>query len=382
MVQERSSVRRLKKNRAHGKGRSVAPRENVIDEEAYGRELDSALEETQRDVSGDVAGQSWKIARRLVSRFRPTPAVLWPIMRNVFGRTKEPLSGSSQEMAFLSLSPLIYRALEDSGIKENLNLPAQPNVERLQLSDAVGCLGMDIAAALCYMHAISRRIAATMSDRIWRPIIEDALLRAQIGYYVGGNSAEFGYGRGMLAGFAGRAGLAIQIASGDMLQAQQTLEALAGGAEMKQAGLRIYRCEPLQVSAMALTAAGCSRDAAIGISSFSVQDKTIKRGSERYRWLAAFSIIEQLRMGSTENIRRSHWRALEYEKDSIDDLKARIQTLLRLGHSWGWVTEALAELESELSAEEDPFEESDEASSELERHFSDGGDLDAEPGDE
>jgi len=308
-------------------------------------EFDSALDAARQELSRQAAVsqlrvkrlESWEGASSLVKEFRPVPWLVWQVVRGVFG--KKDIIGSPHPQAFSVLDRLITQAAVDPSFETSFS----GATTKVPLSDAVGELGPDVAGALCYIHAICRRVGHLVAERIWRPIIDDALIRARIGYYVGGYCKPFGRGRGMLAGFSGRSGLAILIASGDLEQAKQILEALATGVDINEAGLRIYSCEPLQVAALTLTASGCARDAALGTSSFSDDGEGIELGtekerSEQYRWLAAFSICELLRIGKADLVKEDHWRALFITQALKEEILAKVKILNRRGHSWAWIT--------------------------------------------
>jgi len=299
-------------------------------EELQGGALDAARHQIQ---STGVAAGSWEVAGNIVRNFRPVPWILWKVVRSVFGKSSQ--IGKPDSIVFDIVHPLVVQAARDK------SLGGAEDAMSLSLEKAVQLTGTDTAAALCLMHGVCRRISSTLSERIWRPILDDALLRAQIGMFVGGNLERFGRGRGMLAGFSGRSGLAIQIASGDMNKAQRTLEGLAAGMAMRDVGMTIYGCDPLQVSAMTLAAAGVSSDAAIGTASYSTEGKNIPPSSTQFLWLSAFAIAERLRMGDVDRVENRYWDAFDLNQARRGELKQKVQQLQRKGHHWGWVINPL-----------------------------------------
>ena len=243
-------------------------------------------------------------------------------------------TGTVEPIAFDLVRPLILNAAKDKTlIKDGVTI-ATPVVK---IEEATKGLDLDVCAALCVVHGVCRRISVSLAERVWRPILEDALMRAQIGYHVGHHCPRFGRGRGMLAGFSGRCGLAVLIASGDLSKAQRALEGLASGMDIRKVGITVYGCDPLQVAAMTLSAAGCNIEAAFGVASFSSDGKDVAPKSEEFLWLSAFAISEHLRMGSTEQIEERYWQALGFELADRAALKEKIKILQRKGPSWGWI---------------------------------------------
>jgi hypothetical protein len=164
-------------------------------------------------------------------------------------------------------------------------------------------------------------------------------MRAGIGYFVGTMCEDFGPGRGMLAGFAGRVGLAVLIASGSSEQAQNAIALLAGGKPIEAVALDLYGCEPLHIAAMVLSAAGCGRESVLGIAAYSLSesDKVGLNRSQRM-WLAALTITERVRAGETDKVPQADWELMGYEvEEERHELSEIVTTLKRRGHGWGWM---------------------------------------------
>lgn len=299
------------------------------------RETARELEETQsRPGNASGAGDSWKRASDLVHNFEPVPPLLWTVLKSTFATDAAPRD--AQAMAFSAVVPLLRTALTDSTLGRGLSSDQLRNVHGL--TKTVDTIGSDVSAAICFIHAVCRRIANSVNERIWKPLLDDALLRAQMGYHVGRLSPSFGSGRGMLAGFASRSGLAVQIAAGTVDQIQQSLERLAGGSAIREVGTEIYGCEPLQVSAMMLIAGGCGRNAAFGVSKFGAT-KADCENEEQLLWLSAFSVVELMRIGGTDAISGKYWRTLGYSEEGKSALKKVVQSMQRRGHTWAWITQ-------------------------------------------
>ena len=243
----------------------------------------------EEEQISDGKNESWRVAARIVREFHPVPRMVWVIIRNVYGRV-----GTSTHkidpMIFSDVEPLIVKAAHDKTLGAQPPAPtppgapqksvimsrqaisakpdpapaaaAAPEIEIRNLEHAVSIIGSDVAGSICFIHAICRRVANSVAEKVWRPILDDALLRAHMGYLVGKNSRVFGPGRGMMAGFCGRSGLAILIGSGTMEQAHSALSWLAAGVEIGEICIKVYGCNPLQVAAMAAVSAGFNRDIA------------------------------------------------------------------------------------------------------------------------
>jgi hypothetical protein len=149
---------------------------------------------------------------------------------------------------------------------------------------------------------------------------------------------------GMLAGFAGRCGLAVLIASGDLEQARKALEMLATGTEIKNVGMALYGCDPLQISAMILSASGCGRDAAYGTvtySSSSTLDSAAGKDGTKSQaaWHSAFYITEYVRTARMEKIPSEIWERLNFRDDEAKkEVADKAKLALRRGHGWNWLS--------------------------------------------
>jgi hypothetical protein len=297
-------------------------------------ELGRSLDETERHINHVVKEKpdtlkTWRCAREVVEKFKPVPWFIWRISNYVFSRSGQ--INSVPEGMIMGLRRLLFAAASD------LLLGSGKPVSNLKV--ATSLLRSDVIAAVSVVHAVCRRLATKEFERIWRPIIDDALLRAQIGYYVGRRCEHFGAGRGMLAGFAGRAGLAILIASGDLQQARHALEELAAGRDIGEVGLELYGCDPLQVSALMLSASGCGKDAAFGVVTYvSKEPLESLANNEQRAWLAAFTVCEKIRLGQQVLVPSDYWQLLEYtEAGEREQLVELAKTFVREGTNWAWI---------------------------------------------
>lgn len=290
--------------------------------------------------SSSPEGRSWRDASSIVERLKPVPRLLWPVIHSVYGKPGTPTHADA--MMFSNVAQIVHRTAEDKTLAPNAR-----EGERLNLTQAVALVGADVAAAVCFVHAVCRKIYSVVPERVARPIVDDALLRTQLGFYVGSSSRSAGAGRGMIAGFAGRCGLAVQIASGDLDQAQRALVGLASGKDMTQVCMSVYGCDPLEVAALTLISGGCCREIAFGISSYSTRGRDVQEGTDQHLWLSLFSVIEGLRMGQGERVGEQYWRTLEYDAAKKDALNKLIVASQRRGHGWQWMTQPLLQADGE-----------------------------------
>ncbi len=306
------------------------------DEDSPAKRPNRELKAVEAELVNDTPeGRGWRIASNMVNRFRPVPHLVWPIVHSVYGRPGH--LGKPDAMMFSALAPLVIHGATDRTLSQGASEIA-PEGGR-SLTESVAVLGADVSAALCLVHAVCRKIGTTIPEKVARPILDDALLRTHIGFYVGLHSEELGPGRGMIAGFAGRCGLAVQIASGETQQASRALTGMASGQDMAKVCATVYGCDPLEVAALALIGGGCCREVAFGISSYSSLHRDCVQGTDQYRWLSLFSIIEATRMGQAETVSPEHWRALGYDPAGQKALEEKIMNSQRRGHGWNWITQ-------------------------------------------
>jgi len=310
--------------------------EQSLDDDAFEVELIKTLKETEKAVlerskisaSHDQA-RYWINARQVVEDFCPVPWFIWRLSNFVFSSSEYP--EEIPDGLVFGLRRLMFAAASDPvlGAGEKIN----------NVREALRILPPDVIAAVSVIHAICRRLSKKPHERIWRPILDDALLRARIGFDVGLIEPHFGPGKGMLAGFAGRVGLAILIASGEIEDARTALEMLASGDEINKVGLSIYSSDPLQISAMVLSACGCNRDAAFGTVSYASKDPLkIVDSDEQMRWLASFTVTEAIRMGEADKIDPKFWECLSYSsEEDKEELLTSAKVIIRRGHGWNWL---------------------------------------------
>ena len=305
----------------------------------FSQEIKSSIAETEQIIDNlgvdqdPIKQKSWLRSRELIESFQPVPWFIWRLSNFVFSNPES--NQRITEGLVFGLRRLIFAAASDPvlGAGEKIN----------RVRKALQVLPGDVVAAVSVIHAISRRIQSHDHERIWRPILDDALLRCRIGCALGELSPTFGRGRGMLSGFAGRAGLVVLISSGTLEQARKSLELLATGTDTSKVGLEVYGCDPIQVSAMLLSASGCGRDAAFGTVSYSLFDPKNPSeiepqvAQEQFNWLAAFAIIENIRTNKPGDIPEVFWEALSFSPEKRETLLENSKLIVRRGHGWQWL---------------------------------------------
>ncbi len=291
-------------------------------------EINTALEQA-RNIQ--IPKSQWEEAKKVVEEFQPVPWFIWRLANFVFGKPGRP--NKAGEGMVLGLKKVLLAAASDKVLGKG-----QP-ITRTR--DAIKAVRSDVVAATSVIHSISRKLATKPFARVWEPILEDAITRAHIGYFVGQMNLDFGPGRGMLAGFAGRIGIAILIATGTEYQADLALQNLAQGKTLREVGLQTYGTDPLQVSAMVLSACGCGKEAAIGTVAYANENQSTSIGDQSFdqkQWLAAFAITEHARMGQLSEVKEDHWKVLGFHQDSDkEDLSELVKLLVRKGHGWEWI---------------------------------------------
>lgn len=294
-----------------------------------------SVEKTRDDLinacSAQAFGQpmAFQAATDIVKDFRPVPWFVWRLTNFVFspGTVRHNLP----EGFVLGLRRLLFATASDPifGEGEKVN----------SLRQALAMLSPEVVGAVSAVHAICRRLTFHGNDRIWRPILDDALIRARIGYHVGAAQPEFGGGRGILAGFIGRIGLAVAIARGGDAEARQSLELIAQGKDAAVVCGELYGCHPLYIGSMILSAIGCGGHASLGVlAHLATSPHEIVSNFEQRQWLAAYSVTEAMRAGTPEIVELQDWQMLELEdQEAQEKLLSDARRYIRHGHGLAWL---------------------------------------------
>lgn len=312
--------------------------ESVYDEDAI-REIEKtseffANEQIVFNINDNI---SWNIAADIVKKIVPIPRIFWVIINSVYGRSGE--LRDVDPITFSIIENLLQRAIYDNDLINEVT-----KKDNFNLREVVALLGSDVSASLCYVYSVSRKVSRNLSERIFRAIIDDALLRARLGVLLGIEVPQIGVGRALLAGFSGRAGLAIQLASGNEDEAKIALSGLATGKDIGQVCQDVYGCDSLQVAALSLVAGGVNKEIALGISSFNNGGKDLIIGSEQYKWFLIFSILENLRLNKLDSIPISYWSYFGVDSSSVDKIVKSTHKIYRSGHKFSWILRPLTEM--------------------------------------
>lgn len=286
---------------------------------------------------GGPTDASWGAACEIIKKVRPLPYFLRNVIHAVFG--KSGCTGTVRAHSFSPLSALLLRAARDETLISAYAPRSQ--AETIQLSQAVEAVGVDVAAALCYVYAVSRRVSQLLAERATKPLLDDAFLRTLIGWHVGRSARRPYCGCAMLLGFSARCGLAIQVVSGEAERAAKTLAGFASGEKISKLCAANYGCDPFQVAALALLGAGCSREMALGLASSGSAAGSAQFGEEERRWRICFDLIEALRTGKHAQVDEQSWAQLEIDAEAKEKLIRDVQMILRRGHQWWWLAEPL-----------------------------------------
>lgn len=300
-------------------------------------EVRESLEQTEREAEELEAHdpqahihESWKNARLIIEHFKPTPYLIWRYSHFVIG-TAGVIRTLREDLLF-SLRKILLETASDPVLGAGYPIATD--------REAIDNVKPDVFVAAAILYSSCRRLKMFKFQRIWRPILEEALLRSRLGFHIAAESGEsFGSGRGMLAGFASRIGLVVQIATGDLKQARASLDRLARGEPVQKIGLELYGSEPLQVSSMLLVASGASRDAAYSVAGMPIDYLRTPEDRESFtRWQAVLSMIESFRFSKVDQILDEEWGLLfvkdELARQAIID---EIQLASRRGHGWDWM---------------------------------------------
>ncbi len=278
----------------------------------------------------NASSNSWDVAYSIIKKVKPVPLPLWVIMRFVYNNK---LNNSVVPVELSYFKYILNQAINNL-VSSNKSLEVQ-NLN-LSLDSLISLIGGELGSSICYINCISRKVINLLPPKISNPILEEALLRVEIGYIIGEHSKLFSKGKNILTGFLARSGLALQFISADTDLAKKALEKLAFGDDLESVGLEIYGCSPLQVSSMSLIEGGFNRDVAYGISS--IYEKSENELSEScFSWLSSFKINEYLREGKGELIGEKNWTSLGIDLNSRKEICLKVKNLLKYGSSWNWI---------------------------------------------
>ena len=144
---------------------------------------------TDLNLDGDKS-KSWKVARDIVENFNPVPSLCWRLANFVFNGDTNSNIKELPEGFVLGLKKLILKAANDDTIGIGVNIST--------VKEALQILPPDVVAACVVIHSICRKLQQKDYERIWKPMLDDAVVRARIGYMLGIYDPRFGCGRPFL----------------------------------------------------------------------------------------------------------------------------------------------------------------------------------------
>lgn len=306
--------------------------DDIVDSSASDRRLDDVSEV----VNGDIS-PTWVRATEIIKTVRPIPWAFWGLIRSVWG-SQNPHREIVDSSHFTVVEKLVLRAAGDP------DLTLGPVKGKRQFTDFYNAVGPETTASLCFIHAVCKRVSVSLQERVFKAIIDDALLRARLGVVLSQLSPKVSTGAGLLVGFSGRAGLAIQLASGTEASASEALKSLATGQSISSTGISVYGCDPLQVGALALIAGGCNKQIATGISAIDGKREDVLVGSPQYDWMLYFNTIEQMRIGRLDSMSPAELEYLAIGDEAKKDLAANSKLAFRSGHNFDWLLLNLSEM--------------------------------------
>jgi hypothetical protein len=316
-----------------GRGLIVEP-ELSADAEELKSQFEDSLIQSQQDlvsVCGKISQDetaSWQLASELITNFQPVPWFIWRLTNFVFSPG---VKRDLPEGFVLGLRRLLFATASDElfGSGEKVN----------SLKESLKILSPEMVGSVSAIHSVCRKLSSKSLERFWRPALDEALLRSRIGYLTGLHQPDFGGGRGLLAGFVSRIGLAVLIASGDEERAQAVFEDVSIGNDLGQVSRQLYGCHPLHVGGMLLSAIGCGGNACFGLVAFlSANPLEIISNFEQRQWLASLTIIEAIRNDSISEVALDHWEVLNLDSsDRRDQLVKASRSYVRVDHGLHWL---------------------------------------------
>jgi hypothetical protein len=309
--------------------------DRLIDEEYADQQTEEDHPESLSSEVGELFGKvggfskSWTIADKLVKEFDPVSWSLWRLIGFIMSRgTRINSVSGPMLLGYLKFLKLV-------GADPVLGASVELDSNEL----AAQHLKPDIIAATLFIHSISCHLHPRPLKKIWEGMLDDSLLRSRIGLELGKNIADFGLGRCLIAGFAGRAGLIVLIATGTHQQAARTLQSLARGGDIVQSGLDVYSIDPFHLIAHIMLRGGLGIDPAVGVLSFG-NNAFVPANNVQVQWRAVCRVIEAARTGNYGRLTTEDWEHVNLlDPDKRDDFKDAAKSVLRKGHGWLWITE-------------------------------------------
>jgi len=276
---------------------------------------------------------SFDAAKQIIQELEPIPWFVWRLSNYVLGKSGRPIKAG--QGLVLGLNKLLLAAAADRVLGTADPIKTAREAHKVLRSDVI------VAASI--IQAVSKRLKTKNNELLWSPLLEEALTRAHVGFFVGQLNSDFSPGRGMLAGFASKVGFIILLASGGQHDAEKALGLVQEGQSMRAVCLKIYRTDPMQVSALLLSACGCGKDSSFGTmayGSYQAAEIVTNNGTyEQQQWLAAYVLIEAAITKQLQGVDELYWKALSFgEQSDRDELAELVNIMLAKGHGWEWMS--------------------------------------------
>lgn len=307
------------------------------EEHQIARQASAALESVLADIEEHRRGEGqhspntggWARAKEIVKNFTPVPWFIWRIGAVCFG-SSGPVADLPEGL-FVGLKKLVLRASADP-------LLAAGQGSKTNLRDALRAMDGSTVAAVCILHALSRRLHASEASGMIAPLLDEAFARAQLGFLLGDACPGLAPGRGMLAGYFLKIGLPVLMALGSPEEQRRSLSLLAEGKDAEEVGLAVYGCGPLQFSALLASLIGASADAARGLISLANNSESLPEGRQAREWYCAYRLIQHLGQESINDQPEMLWDELGILDPSgrsiiLDSIDKQLQKPC----SWEWL---------------------------------------------
>lgn len=268
--------------------------------------------------------ESWTKARQVTEDLKPVPWFIWRLCNQILGR--EGHQSVLLDSSVMGLRRLLFAAASSSVFGRDTKVNS--------VRDALLTLKPDVVAAVAVVHATTRKLQSKPLDMLWRPLLDQALLRARLGFEIGKRNETFGGGRGFLSGFASSIGLPILMSAGTLEQATELMEAFSQD-KAESADEIVYGTSSLQVGAMFLSSCGVSSEAANGFIEFANNHTT--ESAPTHIWASCAYLVQMIQQKKSHLAQKETLAEFNLDEASLQALLKLFKQLSREGHGIGWI---------------------------------------------
>lgn len=168
----------------------------------------------------------------------------------------------------------------------------------LHLREAVDKLGVKAASLILGINSICKvTLNAGPANKVWTPLFREMMSEVEIGYHLGLCADSLGHDHGMLVGFSRLAGLIILLTAHPKGFSEWLAVSQSDSSHTE--ALRLFGCEPYQVSAILMQHLGLGPEAALATAFIhgNIQFQAIEKHSDFSSWSAAHHWIKALKDG-------------------------------------------------------------------------------------